>query len=162
MILNDDVNQLERFLDIGAERIIPTVTNVSRAGRRRPFIISPLLAALAFVPIPVIIAGSLLFQTRLAPRYAWVREEAGRLGVLIGGNLGGVATIMFGAERRESACGRGVARLRDGEPRDDRLHAAFVPLIRMAIMCGFITSKLAARRRSRASSRSGSTSCSCS
>ena len=138
-ILNDDVNQLERFLDIGAERIILTATNVVAVGVVF-FIISPLLAALAFVPIPVIIGGSLIFQTRLAPRYARVREEAGRLGGLIGGNLGGIATIKaFGAERRESARVADASRAYATANREAiALSAGFVPLIRMAIMCGFI------------------------
>jgi ATP-binding cassette subfamily B protein len=138
-ILNDDVNQLERFLDIGAEKIILTATNVVAVGAVF-FLISPTLAALAFVPIPVIIAGSLLFQTRLAPRYARVREEAGRLGGLIGGNLGGIATIKaFGAERRESARVATASRAYATANREAiAFSAAFVPLIRMAIMCGFI------------------------
>ena len=102
-VLNDDVNQLERFLDVGAQHIILTAVNVVAVGAVF-FAISPLLAVLAFLPIPVIIGGSLLFQRRLAPRYEAVRDGAGRLGGLIGGNLGGIATIKaFGAEEREAA-----------------------------------------------------------
>ena len=102
-VLNDDVNQLERFLDIGAQHIVLTAVNVVAVGAVF-FIISPLLALLAFVPIPIIIGGSLVFQRRLGPRYEAVREHAGRLGGLIGGNLGGIATIKaFGAEEREAA-----------------------------------------------------------
>jgi ATP-binding cassette subfamily B protein len=138
-ILNDDVNQLERFLDVGAQQIILTAVNVVAVGA--VFVaISPLLALLAFLPIPVIIGGSLLFQRRLGPRYAAVRERAGRLGGLIGGNLGGIATIKaFGAEEREAA--RVSAASRD-YARANReaiaLSAGFVPLIRMAILCGFM------------------------
>ena len=138
-ILNDDVNQLERFLDIGAEKIVLTAVNVVAVGAVF-VIISPLLALLAFLPIPVIIGGSLLFQRRLGPRYEAVRERAGRLGGLIGGNLGGIATIKaFGAEDREAAR---VAEASVDYAQANRdaitLSAGFVPLIRMAILVGFL------------------------
>jgi ATP-binding cassette subfamily B protein len=138
-VLNDDVNQLERFLDVGALRIILTATNVLGVGI--VFVaISPLLALLAFLPIPIIVGGSLLFQRRLGPRYERVRDAAGRLGGLIGGNLGGIATIKaFGAERREA---RRVAsastEYADANRSAIALSAGFIPLIRMAILCGFI------------------------
>lgn len=66
-VLGDDVNQLERFLDVGAQKILLTITNVIAVGAVF-FIISPLLAVLAFLPIPLIITGSLVFQRRLGPR----------------------------------------------------------------------------------------------
>jgi ATP-binding cassette, subfamily B, bacterial len=138
-ILNDDVNQLERFLDVGAMQIILTVVNVVGVGAVF-FVISPLLTVLAFLPIPVIIAGSLLFQRRLAPRYEAVREAAGRLGGLIGGNLGGIATIKaFGAEEREAARVDEASRAYADVNRSAiALSAGFVPLIRMAILVGFM------------------------
>jgi ATP-binding cassette subfamily B protein len=138
-VLNDDVNQLERFLDVGASKIVLTATNVVAVGA--VFVaISPILAVTAFLPIPVIVAGSLLFQRRLGPRYEEVRDRAGRLGGLIGGNLGGIATIKaFGAEEREAR------RVEDASlayatanRRAIAYSAAFVPLIRMAILVGFI------------------------
>ncbi len=138
-ILNDDVNQLERFLDIGASKIILTVTNVIAVGAVF-VVISPLLTVVAFLPIPVIVGGSLLFQRRLGPRYATVREQAGRLGGLIGGNLGGIATVKaFGAEARETArVEQASDAYADANRRAIVLSSAFVPLIRMAILVGFI------------------------
>jgi ATP-binding cassette, subfamily B, bacterial len=138
-ILNDDVNQLERFLDVGAMQIILTAVNLVAVGA--VFVaISPLLALLAFLPIPVIVGGSLLFQRRLGPRYEAVRERAGRLGGLIGGNLGGIATIKaFGAEDREAArVGAASRDYAEANAKAITLSAGFVPLIRMAILCGFM------------------------
>jgi ATP-binding cassette, subfamily B, bacterial len=138
-ILNDDVNQLERFLDVGAMQIILTAVNIVAVGA--VFLaISPLLALLAFLPIPVIVGGSLLFQRRLGPRYEAVRERAGRLGGLIGGNLGGIATIKaFGAEGREAQrVGAASREYAEANAKAITLSAAFVPLIRMAILCGFL------------------------
>ena len=138
-ILNDDVNQLERFLDVGAMQIILTAVNIVAVGAVF-VVISPLLALLAFLPIPVIVVGSLLFQRRLGPRYEAVRERAGRLGGLIGGNLGGIATIKaFGAEDREAArVGEASRDYAEANASAITLSAAFVPLIRMAILAGFL------------------------
>ncbi|HZO37104.1 MAG TPA: ABC transporter ATP-binding protein [Solirubrobacteraceae bacterium] len=138
-VLNDDVNQLERFLDVGALRIIGTATTVVAVSLMF-FIISPLLAVLAILPIPVIVAGSLLFQRRLQPRYVDVRDRAGELGGLIGGNLGGIATIKaFGTEETERArLDRASRAYADANAKAITLSSAFVPLIRMAILAGFI------------------------
>ncbi len=138
-VLGDDVNQLERFLDVGAQKILLTITNVIAVGAVF-FIISPLLAVLAFLPIPLIITGSLVFQRRLGPRYADVRHAAGDLNGLIGGNLGGIATIKaFGAERAEAERVRGFSLAYANANREAiALSSAFTPLIRMAILAGFI------------------------
>jgi ATP-binding cassette subfamily B protein len=138
-VLNDDVNQLERFLDVGAQRVVLTATNVVVVGAVF-FAISPLLALLAFLPIPVIVTGSLVFQRRLGPRYAAVRDAAGRLGDLITGNLAGISTIKaFGAEKREA--GRleaASAEYAAANARAITLSAGFVPLICMAVLAGFL------------------------
>ena len=102
-ILNDDVNQLERFLDTGAKEIIQTVVNVVLVGIVFLFI-SPVLMVLAFAPIPVILWGSFRYQRRLEPRYREVRAEVGDLLGSLANNLGGIATIKaFTAEEREVA-----------------------------------------------------------
>src|SRR5690606_6109054 len=59
-VLGDDVKQLERFLDVGAGEILRTATNVLAVGTVF-VVISPLLAVLAFLPIPIIVGGSLLY-----------------------------------------------------------------------------------------------------
>ena len=52
-ILNDDVNQLERFLDTGANKLLQTATTVIVIGGTFLYI-SPLIATFAFIPIPII------------------------------------------------------------------------------------------------------------
>ena len=102
-VLNDDVNQLERFLDVGATAIILTIVNVVLVGI--VFLIaSPLLALVAFAPIPVIVWASFLYQRRLEPLYRGVRNQVGVLSGTLANNLGGIATIKaFTAEEREVA-----------------------------------------------------------
>lgn len=137
-VLNDDVNQLERFLDTGASAIILTVVNVIVVGIVFLFA-SPLLTLVAFLPIPVIVYGSFLYQRRLEPKYRAVRNQVGVLNGTLANNLGGIATIKaFTAEDREIARVAGESdayRVLNGKA--IQLSSAFVPLIRIAILCGF-------------------------
>ncbi len=136
--LNDDVNQLERFLDVGAPAILQTVLNVLLVGA--VFAASSwTLLLLAFTPIPVIVLGSLVFQRRLEPLYARVRDAVADLSGALAANLAGVATIKaFTAEDRERERIAGVSSAyREANRAAIRSSAAFVPLVRMAILAGF-------------------------
>ncbi|MGQ0842628.1 MAG: ABC transporter ATP-binding protein [Sporichthyaceae bacterium] len=137
-VLNDDINQLERFLDEGASTLIDTFWNVVLVGA--VFALTSLkLTALAFAPIPVIVVGSLMFQRRLAPKYAQVREKVGDLSSTIVANLGGITTIKaFTAEAREAARVRAVSEeYRLANAQAIAYSSAFIPLIRMVILAGF-------------------------
>jgi ATP-binding cassette subfamily B protein len=136
--LNDDVNQLERFLDVGAPAIIATVLNVLLVGAVFAFASWELLL-LAFLPIPVIVAGSLLFQRRLEPLYDRVRGAVADLSGALSANLAGIATIKaFTAEDRERDRIAAVSgAYRQANVTAIRTSAAFVPLVRMAILAGF-------------------------
>ena len=138
-VLNDDVNQLERFLDVGADEIIVTIANVVFVGITFA-IISPQLTLLAFAPIPVIVAGSLLYQRRLQPRYAAVRGAAGRIADTLSNSLGGMSTIKaFSGEEREARRVEADSEYyREVNRRAIALSSAFIPLIRMAILAGFM------------------------
>ena len=99
--LNDDVNQLERFLDIGAPAILQTTLNVLLVGAVFAAASGQLLV-LAFLPIPLIVIGSLVFQRRLEPLYVHVRSAVADLSGTLSANLAGIATIKaFTAEDRE-------------------------------------------------------------
>jgi ATP-binding cassette subfamily B protein len=138
-ILNDDVNQLERFLDGGANALIQVVTSVIAVGAVF-FYVSPKIALMAFTPVPVILIGAFWFQRRAQPLYAKVREKVGLLSTRLANNISGIATIKsFTREgyeleklRQESrdyvAANRGAI----------RISSAFIPIIRMAILAGFV------------------------
>ena len=138
-ILNDDINQLERFLDHGANEILQLITTVLAVGTAMLWL-SPLVAGVSFLPIPVILWGSLRFQKRLAPRYAEVRERAGDLASRLANNLGGMLTIKsYTAETWETARLEDQSQAyRRSNARAIRLSAAFIPLIRFAILFAFL------------------------
>jgi ATP-binding cassette subfamily B protein len=137
-ILNDDVNQLERFLDVGANELVRTAVNVVFVGIVF-FLAEPVLGVVAFVPIPLIVWASIRYQRRLEPRYTEVRQAAGDLGALLANNVSGIATIRsFTAEERESDRVAGASGdYREANRRAIRLSSAFIPLIRMAILAAF-------------------------
>lgn len=138
-ILNDDINQLERFLNVGVNDIWQVVTTVLVIGGIF-FYTAPNVAWMAMLPMPFIIWGSIRFQRTLAPRYAAVRAQVGALNGQLANNLGGIATIKsFTAESHE--LGRVTVesdRYRVANRSAIALSSAFVPLIRMLIMGGFI------------------------
>ena len=143
-VLNDDINQLERFLDIGANNIIQITTTVIVIGGIF-FVLAPSVAWMAIVPMPIIVWGSMKFQRLLAPRYSQVREHVSLLNHQLANSLSGIATIKsFTAEDHE------VERLRiasnayqEANRSAIRLSSAFSPLIRMAIVSGFIAITIA-------------------
>ena len=138
-ILNDDINQLERFLDDGANEVIQVFTTVVVIGAAF-FAASPGVAGLSMLPIPFIIWGSIAFQNRLAPLYADVREKVSFLNGQLSNNLMGITTIKsFTSEDYE------IQRIetqsqayRQSNRRAIVLSAAFIPLIRVVIFLGFI------------------------
>ena len=138
-ILNDDINQLERFLDHGANEILQLITTVLAVGGAMLYL-SPTVAGVSFLPIPLILWGSLRFQKRLAPRYSQVREKAGDLASRLANNLGGMLTIKsYTAEAWELERLRGDSEAyRAANRRAIRLSAAFIPLIRFAILFAFL------------------------
>lgn len=137
-ILNDDVNQLERFLDVGANEILQVATTVVIIGAAF-FILTPNTAWMAMLPIPLILWGSIAFQNRLAPRYADVREKVSLLSSRLANNLSGITTIKsFTTEAYEIERLRGESEAyRRSNQRAIKLSAAFIPLIRIIILGGF-------------------------
>lgn len=137
-ILSDDINQLERFLDVGANDILQVSTTVLVVGATF-IVLAPSVSWAAIVPIPIIVAGSIAFQRTLAPRYAEVREKVSLLNGQLANNLSGIATVKsFTAEAYEAKRIEGYSNdYRQSNGRAIALSAAFVPLIRFVIFVSF-------------------------
>ena len=142
-ILNDDVNQLERFLDKGANDLLQVSTTVVVVGAIF-VLISWQVALFAVLPIPLVVWGSFRYQRSLEPRYAKVRQSAGQMNALLENDLSGMSTIQsFTAEAHEFRRVEALSEAYRGANRDAiRLSAAFTPLIRMAILLGFTATLL--------------------
>ena len=142
-VLNEDINQMERFLNGGANDLIQVFTGSLMVGGVF-FALTSQLAFLALVPVPLILYGAFWFQRRLAPRYTAVRESAGALATRLNNNLQGIATVKaYAAEDFEAEHireGSDDYRQRNGEA--IRWSAAITPVIRMAILAGFTVTLL--------------------
>jgi ATP-binding cassette subfamily B protein len=137
-MLNDDINQLERFLNQSFNEIIQLITLLIFAGWSL-LAVSWELGLLGMLPIPFIILGSFYYQKKIAPHYKSVREAVGALSNRLENNLSGILVIKsftaepFEAERVEAAS----ADYRDANFRAIGLSSLYVPVIRMFIALGF-------------------------
>jgi ATP-binding cassette, subfamily B, bacterial len=137
-ILNDDINQLERFLDVGANDIIHVVTTAVVIGGAF-LIMTPDIGWMTILPIPIIIWASVVFQKWLAPRYADVREKVSLLNSRLANNLSGITTIKsFTTENYElDRLRQDSQAYRESNYKAIALSAAFIPIIRLVILAGF-------------------------
>ena len=142
-VLSDDINQLERFLDIGANELLQLATTILVIGGAF-VLLAPSVAWMALLPMPFIVWGSIRFQRLLMPYYAEVRERVGLLNARLANNLGGITTIKaYTAELYEVGQ---VEKESDAYKQANRkaikVSAAFVPLIRVVILFGFTATLL--------------------
>ena len=137
-ILNDDVNQLERFLDTGANKLLQTATTVIVIGGTFLYI-SPLIATFAFIPIPIIIFGSFKFTTTIATRYERIRESIETLNSNLSNSISGILNVKsFTRETKElQRIDDSSNEVRSANYHAIKLSAAFIPIIRVAILFGF-------------------------
>jgi ATP-binding cassette subfamily B protein len=142
-VLNEDVHQIERFLNSGAHNLIQVFCSTLLVGGVF-FYLSPGLAGVAVLPVPLIIVGAFWFLARLAPRYAAAREAAAAVSHRLANNILGMPTIQaYTAERFEALRLLGASndyRVRNAEA--IRVSAAINPIIRMAILAGFTATLL--------------------
>ncbi|HYJ09194.1 MAG TPA: ABC transporter transmembrane domain-containing protein, partial [Polyangiaceae bacterium] len=142
-VLNDDINQMERFLNGGANELLQVLTGTVLVGAVF-FTLTTKVAFLALIPIPFIIYGAFWFQARLASRYAEVREAAGTLNARLNNNLLSIATVKaYAAEDYETErIAASSNEYRRANAFAIRFSAAITPVIRMAILAGFTVTLL--------------------
>ena len=137
-ILNEDINQMERFLNGGANQIIQVICSSIMVSAVF-FALQPALAIISVLPVPLILFGAFWFQRRLAPRYAEVREAAGNVSARLNNNLLGLATIKaFATEHIEkNHIAEASNQYREANAKAIAISSAITPIIRMAILAGF-------------------------
>lgn len=137
-ILNDDVNQLERFLDTGANEMIQVVVTVIVISTSF-FFLSSDVAILGLLPMPFVILFAVKYQKFLRSKYAAVREEVGHLNGILSNNLTGISTIKsYTTEEYESGrINKASDNYREANRNAIFYSSGFIPLIRMIIVVGF-------------------------
>jgi ATP-binding cassette subfamily B protein len=138
-LLNDDINQIERFLDVGINTIIHIIVGTLTISVT--FIVSsPTLAFWALLPLPAIFGIAVYYYKKLAPGYRAVRVAATAIASDITTAILGILTIKcYSTEKYE------LARLkRTSEQYGERnrqvtaISASFTPAMRTVIVVGFV------------------------
>ncbi len=137
-ILNNDVNQLERFLNYSFNDILQMIVLFLFAGWSLCQV-SLLLGMITMLPIPFIILGSIYYQGKIAPHYKRIREAVGTLSNRLENNISGIQVIKsFGAEAFEQArVQEESSHYRDMNFAAIGWSSAYIPIIRMFIAVGF-------------------------
>ena len=138
-ILNDDINQLERFLEEGIDNIVCTISSVLLSGITF-FLLASRIAFLVVLPIPLIVYGNFFFQGKLGPLYLTVRKKAGVLGARLTHSLLGMLTVKsLVAEQLEAAkIEQASQAYKEANFNAIRWHALVSPVLRFGVFWGFL------------------------
>ena len=137
--INDDINQMERFLEDGVNQIVQLIVSTVFVGI--VFVIaSPLITLFAILPIPFIITGAFYFQHKLSPRFLNVRQKASEISSALQRNLLGMLTIKsYVAEQYESERINNTSKnYQQANYETIKISSMVTPVIRMFILTGFM------------------------
>ena len=137
-IVNDDVNQMERFLNSIFNELIQLVVLCGFA----LFVMASTcwqLALFSLIPVPIVIIGSIIYQHYISPYYQTIRHFVGELVARLENNLSGIAVIKsFAAEPFElNRVKKASMDYRDANIQAIQISTLYVPIIRMVIAFGF-------------------------
>lgn len=137
-MLNDDINQLERFLNSSFKEIIHMVVLLICAGGSL-IAVDTLLGVLSMLPIPFIVWGSFYYQKRIAPYYREVRNNVGELSNRLENNISGMPVIKsFTAENYESErVATASADYRDANFKAINWNTLYNPIVRLFVAFSF-------------------------
>ena len=137
--INDDINQMERFLEDGVNQIIQIVVSTVFIGIVFLFA-SPLITLLAILPVPFIIIGAFYFQHKLAPRFFEVRQKASEISGILQRNLVGMLTIKsYATEDYEKDRINKVSKeYQEANRKTIQVSSMVTPIIRMFVLTGFL------------------------
>jgi len=137
-ILNDDVNQLERFFNSGISEMIHLIT-LGIVACAILFSISWQLSLVAIFPIPIILVSVVIFRRKMSPIYQSLRDCVGKIAARIENNLSGMLVIQsFSAENFEAKrVDEASTAYLNVNKRAIAVTTAYIPLVRMIIVLGF-------------------------
>ena len=140
-IINDDIDELQDFLSQAPNEVIQLVVNIIVMGTIF-FCFSPTLAWLTLLPIPFVVLIAFYFQKQLAVLYAGVRERIEALNSYVASRLAGIMTIKSYTTERYEVAGLVEKSLAYKKTNDhaNRINAAYIPIVRMGVLCGFMMS----------------------
>jgi ATP-binding cassette, subfamily B, bacterial len=134
-VLNEDVNQIQTFLDASAHDFIQLIVNLAMIAPLF-YIVAPSVAWVSVLPIPLLMWISFRYVDQTAPLYAEVRRKAGAVNSQLVSNLDGIAVIKsFATEEYEiERIGALSEEYRKGGQQTAASAAAYGPTIRMTML----------------------------
>jgi ABC-type multidrug transport system fused ATPase/permease subunit len=137
--LLEDVTSVERVLIDGIEQGTVSVLQVGIVAGLM-FATNPSLAALALLPIPLLIAGALAYTLTAHRRYRMQRKASSAMNALLHDNLAGIRQIKtYVREREEHARFNGVSQqLREATLVVMRTWAIYNPAMTFFASCGLV------------------------
>jgi len=137
-MLNDDINQLERFLNDNLNQIVQLVVLFLFAGFAFGSISWELLIS-GLLPVPIIIWASVYYQQLIGPKYRAIRQAVGDLSSRLENNISGILVIKsFTAEAFEyKRVADASETYRNANFNAIKFSALYTPIIRMFIAVGF-------------------------
>lgn len=138
-VLNEDINQLERFLEEGVDEIIEVLATSVLVGGIF-FFLAPSVALFATFPIPLIIYVTFLFQNSLSPLYLTIRQKAGQLGTQLANSLLGMVTVksLVAEGLEEAKVAEASTAYKEANFRAIRWGALVVPIVRLVIVFSYL------------------------
>lgn len=138
-ILNDDINQLERFLEDGIDKMIEVMGTSLFVGSIF-FFLAPQIAFFVIIPIPIIIYGTFRFQRKLSPYYFKVREKAGFVGAFLANSLLGLLTTksLVAEQLEKEKLEQASIAYREANFDAIKLGSLLVPVMRFVILSGIL------------------------
>jgi ABC-type multidrug transport system fused ATPase/permease subunit len=135
----EDVNAVERVLIDGTEQGSVAILSILGVAVIM-FLIDPFLAAMALVPLPILVGGALWYTLTAHRRYRAQREAASAMNALLLDDLQGVRQIKaFGRETHEdSRFAQRAADLRSGSLGIMRAWAIYSPAMAFAGSLGMV------------------------
>jgi ATP-binding cassette, subfamily B, bacterial len=139
-LLDDDIKQIHRFIEEGADPIVTILANGFIVATTF-VVLSPGLAAVQLLMLPPMIVASTKMLAPIKRRFAASRSDAENLQTILHGNVTGLSTIAaFNTADAEAAH---IAQASERHLASDRaayrLSAAYVPTLQMIVGGGFIT-----------------------
>ena len=141
--INDDINQMERFLEDGVNQIVQLIVSTFLIGLVFLYL-SPLITLFAVAPIPFIIFGAFYFQHKLQARFLKVRQMAANISTTLTRNILGLMTIKtYTTEKYEkNRLSEASQDYQKANYDTIRISAMITPIIRMFVLTGFLFTML--------------------
>ena len=147
VVLNENINQIQVFLDNGLNAILEIATNVMVIVAAFT-VLAPGIAWISLLPIPFVAFLAVRYHSQIGPIYKSIQRKSGAISGLLVNNLSGISTIRsFGTEERELARLKSMSQdFMDMNMDANLLFSAFEPTVRLPIQTAFASLVIAGGR----------------